>query len=240
VGELVYSTPSMSTGTFQPRLLYVCFIVIFRLVSFLTSCSIDNPSPYPVPNYPTFNLCSGQIICCQTDARVTLEGYSARAGDPSFWRDPSFSSGNTAIRPAVVLSVEMDKWSSLWSIKVICIGRGVLSSADANVVPISSSPVNGSVTPTPTWPLSDSYCYIYPRPMKFFCYPGEVLLLCSRPETKRTNNLFRSNLLPLLGRSATPTSSSSNRDSTIIHSRKRYATTKNSTTTINSLSKSPL
>ena len=42
------------------------------------------------------------------------------------------------------------------------------------MVPISSSPTNGSVTPNPTWPFSDSYCYAFPQPMKFFCYPGEV------------------------------------------------------------------
>ncbi|KIM84488.1 hypothetical protein PILCRDRAFT_384823 [Piloderma croceum F 1598] len=138
--------------------------------------SFDDRSPCPVPNDPTFALRPGQIICCQINARTTLEGYSARAGDPSFWRDPSLSpdTWNTVIRPAIVLQVEIDKSTKLWTVKVICIGRGTLTSTDANMVSISSSPTNGSVTPSPAWPLSDSYCYAFPRPQKFFCYPGEV------------------------------------------------------------------
>jgi hypothetical protein len=129
-----------------------------------------------VPNEPAFPLRSGQIVCCQADVRTTLEGYSARAGDPSFWRDPSLSSDkwDTPVRPAVVLNVEMNKRTKLWTVEVVCIGRGALPSTHLNVVPISSLPAEGSVTPSPVWPLSDSYCYIFPRPMKFFCYPGEV------------------------------------------------------------------
>lgn len=70
--------------------------------------------------------------------------------------------------------VGIDERSKLQSIVVVCIGQGVLSSADMNVVPISSSPTEGSLTPSPAWPLSDSYCYIFPRLMRFVCYPGEV------------------------------------------------------------------
>jgi len=135
----------------------------------------------PVPNDPIFPLRSGQIVCCQADVRTTLEGYSARAGDPSFWRDSSLSPErwNTVVRPAVVLNVEIDKRTMLWSVHVACIGRGALSSTSPNVVPISPLPAKGSVTPNPTWPLSDCYCYIFPRPMKFLCYPGEIQSVAS-------------------------------------------------------------
>jgi len=136
--------------------------------------SID--SPLCLICVDTIPLCPGQIVCCQIDVRTTLEGYSARAGDPLFWRDPSLSPAkwDTAVRPAVVLRVGIDERSKLQSIVVVCIGQGVLSSTDMNVVPISSSPTEGSLTPSPAWPLSDSYCYIFPWLMRFVCYPGEV------------------------------------------------------------------
>jgi len=136
----------------------------------------DDASPCPVPNESSLPLHPGQIVCCQVDVRTTLEGYSARAGDPSFWRDPSLSPDkwNTAVRPAVILRVERDNRTMLWTVHVVCIGRGALSLADANAVPISSSHTECSVATSPAWPLSDSYCYIFPRPMKFHCYPGEV------------------------------------------------------------------
>ncbi|KAG2345119.1 kinase-like protein [Suillus weaverae] len=140
-----------------------------------TEASSDSPSR-PLIRDDTFPLCPGQIICCQINVRTTLEGYSARAGDSLFWRDPSLSpeKWDTAVRPAVVLWVGIDRLSELQSIVVVSIGQGALSSTDINVVPISSSPAEGSVTPSPAWPLSDSYCYIFPRLMQFVCYPGEV------------------------------------------------------------------
>jgi hypothetical protein len=163
-----------------------------------------------VPNNSPLTLRPGQIVCCQTDVRTTLEGYSARAGDPLFWRDPSLSSEkwDTSVRPAVVLSVEMDEGTKLWSVRVVCIGRGTLSTTDSNVVPISPLPAEGSVTPSPVWPLPDSYCYTFPRPMKFLCYPGEVLVLSHPTQKGGTNsiNLSGSNLSHLPGHSAQPTS----------------------------------
>ena len=100
---------------------------------------------------------------------------SARAGGPSFWQDPSLEpdTWNTALRPAIVLQVEIDKWIRLWTVKVMCIGRGTLTSADANMISISFSPTSDSVTPSPAWP------------QKFFCYPGEVLIVpfCLQTET---------------------------------------------------------
>lgn len=143
--------------------------------------SIDSPL-CPLICVDTIPLCPGQIVCCQIDVRTTLEGYSARAGDPLFWRDPSLSPAkwDTAVRPAVVLRVGIDERSKLQSIVVVCIGQGVLSSTDMNVVPISSSPTEGSLTPSPAWPLSDSYCYIFPWLMRFVCYPGEELHIPSR------------------------------------------------------------
>ncbi|KAG1863690.1 kinase-like domain-containing protein [Suillus subluteus] len=130
----------------------------------------------PLTCVDTIPLCPGQIVCCQIDVRTTLEGYSARVGDPLFWRDPGLSpeKWDTAVRPAVILWVGTDRRSKLPSIVVVCIGQGALSSTDMNVVPISSLPVEGSLTPSPAWPLSNSYCYIFPRPMQFLCYPGEV------------------------------------------------------------------
>jgi hypothetical protein len=74
------------------------------------------------------------------------------------------------------LGVEMDKRTMLWTVKVVCIGRGALSSTDTNIVPIFSSPAEGSVTPSPAWPFSDSCCYIFPRSMKFLCYPVKYSL----------------------------------------------------------------
>ncbi|KAG1902947.1 kinase-like domain-containing protein [Suillus fuscotomentosus] len=120
--------------------------------------ALSDSLPGPLICVDTIPLCPGQIVCCQIDVRTTIEGYSTRAGDPLFWRDPSLSpeKWDTAVRPAV-----------LQSIVVICIGQGVLSSTDMNVVPNSSSPTEGSLMPSPTWPLSDSYCYIFPWLMQF-------------------------------------------------------------------------
>jgi hypothetical protein len=156
-------------------------------ICFMRPFFVDDRSPCPVPNDPNFALRPGQIVCCQIDTRTTLEGYNARAGDPSFWRDSSLSPDkwNTAIHPAVVLQVEVDKQTLLWTIQIICIGRGALISTDANVVPISPSPTNDSVTPSPAWPFSDSYCYAFPRPLKLFCYPGQVFLIPSYLQRKR-------------------------------------------------------
>lgn len=186
VGVLAYLTPSLLNGTFRLWLHQVCHITIFHCRILVDAAfPIGNPSPRPVPNDPTFVLRPGEIVCCQTNVRTTLEGYSARAGDASFWRDPSLSpeKWNTAVRPAVVLDVGINKRTKLWFVHVACIGRGVLSSTDGNVVPISPLSSQDSVTPSPSWPLSDSYCYIFPRPMKFLCYPGEVLHFPSRSLT---------------------------------------------------------
>jgi hypothetical protein len=98
-------------------------------------------------------------------------------GDPSFWRDPSLSPDkwDTAVRLAVSSA---SKW-----ISGLCSGPSKLSvsdeghsSTDTNIVPISSSPAEGSVTPSPAWPFSDSCCYIFPRSMKFLCYPVKYSL----------------------------------------------------------------
>jgi len=72
--------------------------------------------------------------------------------DPLFCRNLSLSPDewNTTIRPAVVPQAEVDKRTLLWTIQVVCIGRDTLIFTEANVVPISSSPTNGSVTPSPT------------------------------------------------------------------------------------------
>ncbi|KAG2051274.1 hypothetical protein BDR06DRAFT_591079 [Suillus hirtellus] len=50
--------------------------------------SSDSPS-LPRICVDTIPLCPGQIVCCQIDVRITIEGYSARASVPLFWRDPS-------------------------------------------------------------------------------------------------------------------------------------------------------
>ncbi|KAG1847532.1 kinase-like domain-containing protein [Suillus subalutaceus] len=139
-----------------------------------TEASSDSLSQSrPLTCVDTIPLRPGKIVCCQIDVRTTLEGYSARVGDPFFWRDPGLSpeKWDTAVRPAVILWVGTDRRSKLPSIVVVCIGQGALSSTDMNVVPISSLPAEGSLTPSPAWPLSNSYCYIFPRPMQFLCYP---------------------------------------------------------------------
>jgi len=73
-----------------------------------------------------------------------------------------------------------------------------------------SPPGKGSVTPSPAWPLSDPYCYIFPRPMKFLATQA------------------RSNLSLLPGCLGKPTSISCDRDSTL-HKPCRHP--KSSTTT---------
>ena len=45
----------------------------------------------------------------------------------------------------------------------------------------------GCVTTNPAWLLSDAYCYIFPRPMKFHCYPGEVIYIPTHPQTGKKN-----------------------------------------------------
>ncbi|KAG2354572.1 hypothetical protein BDR07DRAFT_1429024 [Suillus spraguei] len=135
--------------------------------------------PRPLVSVETIPLRPGQIFA----------GYSARAGDPLFWRDPSLSpeKWDTAVCPAVVLWVGIDGRTLLQSIKVVCIGQGALSPADMNVVPISPSPTQGSLTTSPAWPLSDSYCYIFPWPMEFVFYPGEELYMPSLIQTRKVN-----------------------------------------------------
>ncbi|KAG1752310.1 uncharacterized protein EDB91DRAFT_510269 [Suillus paluster] len=110
----------------------------------------------------------------------TVEGNSARA----------------AVRPAVIFWIGIDRYTNLWSINLVCIVKGTLSSTDINVVPVSSSPTEGSMTSTPAWPLSDFYCYIFPRPMKFLCYPGEELKANTNVLFKKFNNNTLEKTLP--------------------------------------------
>jgi hypothetical protein len=170
VSELAYSTPMLSSGMFRLRPHQVCSFT----VKFCSSrpSSTGDPLRGPVLNEPTFAFLSGQIVCCQADVRTTLGRVQRPSG-----RSLILARSESLIRQmgySSVLSVEMDKRINLWTIKVFCIGREALPSTHPNVIPISSLFAEGSVTPSPAWPLSDSYCYIFPRPMKFFCYPGEV------------------------------------------------------------------
>ena len=123
-------------------------------------------------------LSPGQIICCQIDPRTSVEGYSARAGNPEFQRDANLTrqSWNTAIRPAVVLEVKRE-YPGPWVVQVASIGQGDpnLLGDEVTFVPISPSRANGNVVPSPAWPVPNTYCYVFMYPTIFRCYPGEVL-----------------------------------------------------------------
>jgi len=133
----------------------------------------------PKPGTTEPPLSPGQIICCQIDPRTSVEGYSARAGNPEFQRDANLTRQRwtTAIRPALVLEVERDKYSGLWTVQVACIGQGDPNLLGDEVIfaPISPSRADGNVVPSPAWPVPNTYCYVFMYPTIFYCYPGEVL-----------------------------------------------------------------
>jgi len=119
----------------------------------------------------------GQIVCCQIDLRTSLEGFSARAGNPDFYHDPDLTRmrWGTKIRPAVILKTEL-RSQGIWMVWVACIGQGNPSALGNKIsfVAITSTPTEGSVVPNPTWQVPNSYCYVYMYPTLFYCYPGEV------------------------------------------------------------------
>jgi hypothetical protein len=126
----------------------------------------------------------GQLVYVQLLPRLTIEGYTARAVDPSYWHDPSLSgeAWQMSMIPAVVLQITQVDDGARHVIKVVSLMRGSPSvDRIQNAVPL---PVKDMSIPPDTLPLlEDVYCYAFPRVNTFVCNPDQVwclwLSLCS-------------------------------------------------------------
>jgi casein kinase I family protein HRR25 len=118
--------------------------------------------------------------------RTSIEGYSLQ-GLADLWRDPSLSSEEfaTSARAVIVIDTNFDRTTSLFKIQVVSIGQGtpVKPAIPATGV---SGPISLSTYPSqplargqtvvlgPDWPMSDTYCYAFPRALWFYCLPSQV------------------------------------------------------------------
>lgn len=147
---------------------------MFGLTDQLKTSRNEDPgnSEYPVE--------VGQVVYVQIISQTSIEGYSMQAGDPSYWNDPTLSSEEwrNPARPAIVIDSSFDKPSSLYKIRVVSLGRGTPANNTINlaVSALPPSPVleGDAIVPEPSWPMSDVYCYAFPRATWFYCLPGQV------------------------------------------------------------------
>jgi len=112
----------------------------------------------------------GQLVYVQVLPRMTIEGYTARTIDPSYWDDPSLSGEEwrTSIIPAIVLQIKQFKAGARQSIKVIPLSRGPLLIDARHAVPLQIEDTSMLLT------LPDVYCYSLPGVYTFVCDPDQV------------------------------------------------------------------
>ncbi|KAG9078306.1 hypothetical protein FS749_009712 [Ceratobasidium sp. UAMH 11750] len=125
----------------------------------------------------------GQIVLTQLLASVTGEGYSIRAGHQrSYVPDPCFDLPEWLAprRPSVVTQIRWDERVATWSFTAVAIARQRDDFEDVStaIVPIlgagsTSSDRPQAISAEPDWPLGNSYCHAFRRPMKFHCLPTQ-------------------------------------------------------------------
>jgi hypothetical protein len=128
-----------------------------------------------------FNKCivqPGQLVYVQLLPRLTIEGYTAQAGDPSYWHNPDLSARYfpTKVRPAVVLQVLLDT-NGYYTIRVVAIGRRRPPiPAIGSAIRITDKISDSNAVIIPGWPVEDAYCYAFPRSAKFVLDPHVRLI----------------------------------------------------------------
>jgi hypothetical protein len=125
----------------------------------------------------------GQLVYVQLLQRMTIEGFSSQADDPSYWHNPDLSARHwpAGVRPAVVLKTSSDA-EGCHTIKVVAIGRrhSPVPAAVGSPVRITDKTApaqNDTITVVPDWPLEDMYCYAFPRSATFVLDPQVKLTL---------------------------------------------------------------
>jgi hypothetical protein len=122
---------------------------------------------------------TGQLVHIQIASRESIEGYSIQDAEPSYWRDPELSSSkwHNPARPAIIIDTKPDRWSSCSKILVVSLSQGSQKRATP-VIPLYASLPGGAsdekIVPEPTWSMSDTNCYAFPRAYWFHCLPGLV------------------------------------------------------------------
>jgi len=132
----------------------------------LTSAKPEKNPPCPVE--------LGQLVYVQLLPRMTIEGYTARANDPSYYDNPSLSGEEwqMSMLPAVVLGVTQVDDGARHIIKVVPLVRGP-PSIDAAQDSVSL-PIQDMLIPTDAFSsLEDVYCYSFPRVNTFVCDPDQ-------------------------------------------------------------------
>ncbi|KAK7685976.1 hypothetical protein QCA50_010786 [Cerrena zonata] len=157
----------------------------------------------------------GQIVLVQFLSTVTVEEYTEDAdGNPSYIHDPSLTSSEwqTRARPAIVLGVKWDDWARVYHFSVVAIAQwtaGCGSSTTLNVPIVtvksaSHASQTETITTTPPWPLENTFCYAFQRPVRFCCLPSQKKIDSTWKVDAADVNLLRSVLMPRSGPSSLP------------------------------------
>ncbi|KIM74543.1 hypothetical protein PILCRDRAFT_828099 [Piloderma croceum F 1598] len=155
---------------------FLCLPLEHRFLAEPNMVSVGTPASYPIsPKSAPCPVELGQLVYVQVLPRMTIEGYTARALDPSYWDDPSLSGEEwrTSIIPAIILQISQVENGARHIIKAIPLRRGP-SSIDVaqDAVPLR---VNDMSIPTDALsPLEDIYCYSFLRVDTFVCDPDQT------------------------------------------------------------------
>ncbi|OBZ77476.1 Casein kinase I isoform alpha [Grifola frondosa] len=141
--------------------------------------SAPKPAPPSPPEFPSSSppVSPGEIIYVKVLSRLTIEGYTSQASDPSHWVDKSLlgPEWDTRKRPAVVLAIEWPQMGKFWKVKVVPLRR---QARDDNGEIVRISPQ--SSCDSERWPWDDIVAYECPNAETFICIPDQPILTPAR------------------------------------------------------------
>lgn len=109
----------------------------------------------------------GEIVYVELLPRISIEGYTGRAGDASYWNDPELSTEywNTKARPAIILEANQH------GLRVVPIT--LKQPVGTKVVKITNltSEYDENTIFLPGWPFKTAYAYSFPRSILIFPLP---------------------------------------------------------------------
>ncbi|KAG9096667.1 hypothetical protein FRC06_008437 [Ceratobasidium sp. 370] len=173
-------TEKPSYNDWQRRLKRLCKLAVVNG----TTIGEHQPSPRsPIPvSRPPPPAEVGQVALVKLFSSIIAEGYTIQAGhEKSYIPDPRFDlpEWSTQPKPSVITQVEWDERRNQFCLEAVAITRRRRDdqSSDMPCVPVGSHGINGlqPIIPAgPDWPFEDSYCYVFRRPMKFYCLPTQL------------------------------------------------------------------
>ena len=157
-------------------------ISVLNLIGFATSTSETAPRSHshsalpPKPSARPTPVLRGQLIYVRLLSRLSIEGYTAQALDPSHWEDASLLGPDwkTKKRPAVVLDVEQLDDDSYWRVKVLPLRRDVGGLMDGDNIAIGVSPQSLETGVHQQWPWGKIIAYAFPIAETFVCLHDQV------------------------------------------------------------------